>query len=404
MMKYLIFLPLLTSCFLNPYGSESESDCSFNNSCSSSQTTCQKNSSLTNPAAEGDGSGTPYKIYSASQLENISTSIATYKDSNFQLMCDIDMSSSSFTPIGSATNSYTGTFDGDGYTLSNLTMTVSGDNIGFIAHATGATVQNLTISNATFTNSYNGTPASERGNGILVGFAENSTIQNSSVSGSIDGFSYTAGLVGGTNNGGSISKSSSSVTVTCRSTSGGHGNCGGLVGALCITTGGGGSISNSYATGNVTAGTTGSATSYGGLVGSAFNGCSVSNSYATGNVTGKDRVAGLVGSLSSTASITHSFSTGSATTDGTGDTAAGVVRYASGTDPVTAGKITNINWVNNGGDHATNCWIYNSGNGDGNCTTRTQSYFYTSTNEPYATGSWDTNIWQWGGSGFPTLK
>jgi len=75
----------------------------------------------------------------------------------------------------------------------------------------------------------------------------------------------------------------------------------------------GGSISDTFATGNVTS-LGGAGVSMGGLVGLCDLGCSVSNSYASGNVTGGDNeVGGLLGAIESGSSVSNSFSLGRVT-------------------------------------------------------------------------------------------
>ena len=95
-----------------------------------------------------------------------------------------------------------------------------------------------------------------------------------------------------------------------------HGGPGGDAGGL-VGVGGGGSVSYSYATGNVTA----PGDYVGGLVG---EGSIVTNSYATGNVTGRDFVGGLAGMIGS---VANSNAKGSVSgVDGVG----GAVGYAGG--------------------------------------------------------------------------
>ncbi len=58
-----------------------------------------------------------------------------YANANIILGCDINMNKIGYTPIGTADNPYTGTFDGKGYTISNLTITVTDDGVvGLIAN------------------------------------------------------------------------------------------------------------------------------------------------------------------------------------------------------------------------------------------------------------------------------
>ena len=127
---------------------------------------------------------------------------------------------------------------------------------------------------------------------------------------------------------------------------------------------------------------------------------------ATGDVAGYQQVGGLVGHLSATSKINHSFSTGSINSDGTNAESGGLLgQYGSGSDP-NGTTLNNVHYFNQA-DDVSNCWSQNTPSaGDTNCTAQTPiSYFHTSTNEPYNTGSWDTTtIWQFSGSANPTLR
>jgi len=125
--------------------------------------------------------------------------------------------------------------------------------------------------------------------GYVVGAVRNVGVEIDNGKGGIVGYSYIGGLVG-YKEGGTISNSYATGNVTGNSF-----DVGGLVGR-------GDTIINSYATGNVS-GTSG----IGGLVGS---GVTISNSYATGNVTGNYNVGGLVGSGNGNGTIINSYATG----------------------------------------------------------------------------------------------
>ncbi len=117
--------------------------------------------------------------------------------------------------------------------------------------------------------------------GALIGH-NNSTIRFSSSEGSVSGSSWVGGLAGYST--GNIAESYSTAEVH----SGGKG-AGGLVG----WNDGGGSISNSYATGNITGNE-----SIGGLAGLHDSWQNIDRSYSTGNVSGNNMVGGLVGEAS----------------------------------------------------------------------------------------------------------
>ena len=386
-------LLLLSSCFLNPYGGDTEADCNFTNTCTSSQTDCQKNASLTDPTAIGDGAGTPYEIYSVSQMNAISDNVALMSN-NYKVMCDLDLSGVTWNPIGSSSNQYAGTFDGNNKTISNLSLNGNQDGYGLFAETSGATLTNFKLTNVNVVNATYST-------GGLAGKINTTTVSNSSVSGTVQGFGKTGGLIGNANSGiSTISTSYSEVNVSCTSTGGNQGYCGGLVGYIFTTNS---AINNSYATGTVTAPTGGTADGYGGLVGATFNGIDVTNSYATGNVTGQDSVGGLIGYMSSTTDVVGCFSTGDADSNNT-QVGGMIGKYASGSDP--GARLSNLFWFDRTAD-TNDCYSYNTGGntGNSNCSTHVmESALYNSGSEPYSGSSWSTSIWEWSGSDFPTLK
>ena len=149
--------------------------------------------------------------------------------------------------------------------------------------------------------------------GALVGQA-GGTIANTFSSGAITGGAYTGGLVGNGLFEVSISNSFATGAVSTPSGATGGSEIGGLIGYIL-----GGTLSNSYATGTVTAGSF--STDIGGLVGEDVDGTIV-DSFATGTVSGGGSVGGLVG-LGSGGTITNSYATGAIT--GTGNSAGGLV-------------------------------------------------------------------------------
>lgn len=64
---------------------------------------------------------------------------------------DIDMSGKTWIPIGTSSNPFIGVFDGNGYTVSNLTMAdnASYDYAGLFGYAKNATIQNVIAKNVT---------------------------------------------------------------------------------------------------------------------------------------------------------------------------------------------------------------------------------------------------------------
>ena len=64
-----------------------------------------------------------YQIHSAEGLANM----AKHPDGKFKLLCDIDMQGAAWTPVGTKAEPFTGSFDGDLYSISNLTISQGTD-------------------------------------------------------------------------------------------------------------------------------------------------------------------------------------------------------------------------------------------------------------------------------------
>ncbi|MGA9796342.1 MAG: GLUG motif-containing protein [Rhizomicrobium sp.] len=183
---------------------------------------------------------------------------------------------------------FSGTFEGLGNTISDLTIAANSGEVGLFSDIfSGGDVRNLMLANASVT----GGDSSDGRYGALAG-ENDGTIDNVIVSGAVSGNGSVGGLAG--QNLGDITNSGSSVTVTAST------NVGGLVGANA------GTIYNSWAGGSVSATDT---ADVGGLAG--FNDGDISQSFATGAVTGGDSyVGGLVGLNESAGTISQSYSTG----------------------------------------------------------------------------------------------
>ena len=224
---------------------------------------------------ESNGS---YTVTSADGLMNIAKLVNGGKtDINITLDTDIDLTGKNWTPIGTSfDNSYTGTFDGGGHTITGLTITTKDQFVGLFGYLNRAgTVKNVVMEGIQITSNH------MFGNtGGVAGFSWG-TIENCSVSGSVSGTKCVGGVVGA-QKAGSITGCSSSATVK------GTVDVGGVAGEKW------GSMTACYATGNVTLEIDSPKNlSGGGLVG--FNGGSgVLACYATGNVTSTGSSTGNV--------------------------------------------------------------------------------------------------------------
>ena len=220
---------------------------------------------------ESDGS---YTVTSADGLMNVAELVNGGKtDINITLDKNIDLTGKDWTPIGTNyDNSYTGTFDGGGHTITGLTVTTNDKYAGLFGYLGNfgkyGTVKNVVMDGIQITCNHRSGYA-----GGVAGYSRG-TIENCSVSGSVSGTVSVGGVVG-IQRDGSITGCSSSATVK------GTLNVGGVAGQTIF----GATLTACYATGNViieidrTQNISG-----GGLVG--FNdGISLLACYATGNVT-----------------------------------------------------------------------------------------------------------------------
>ncbi len=242
--------------------------------------------------------GNPYLISTPADLVTLSNPAnSTDWDKHFLMTNDIDMSGvTGFVPIGSSGTPFTGVFDGGEFALRSLLINLGGQStVGFFGVISGSSCRILNLH-----------------------------LASGAVSGNAD-----VGVLVGINNGGSITSCSSSCALT-----GNNVNVGGLVGrnvgtlSQCFVTGGTtlvapgggggglvggnlGTIISCYATGAVDGASDHPAgNSYiGGLIGT--NSGTISNSYAIGNVTGKSQIGGLIGLNSGT--VAGCFASGAVT-------------------------------------------------------------------------------------------
>lgn len=259
----------------------------------------------------------------------------------YALASNLDASGNTYTtgviaggdPSAGFPSPFSGTFEGLGHTISNLTIAGGNNNlVGLIGYSTGA-VRDIGLTGAAVTGSSSV--------GGLVGW-NSGTIAQSSVAGTVSGDTNVGGLVG-TNYGVGVSITESYSTGAVK----GGSNVGGLVGWNY----GGAAISQAYAGGPV------SGMAYvGGLVGTNDYTSAISQAYATGAVNGATYVGGLVGQ-NSLSTITQAYATGAVSGQARVGGIAGVnvalQGYPGGAitqayfDAQTTGQTNGLGWDNN---------------------------------------------------------
>ncbi|WP_254864652.1 CARDB domain-containing protein [Halovivax gelatinilyticus] len=246
--------------------------------------------SETEPPMPGDGTeDDPYEISNATELQQMELNLSAH----YVLVADVT-ADGSFEPIGSDTDSaFTGTVDGNGHTISGLTIDENADYVGlFGVIGDGSQITDLAL-----------TSVDVRGDehvGGLAGLSEGGTVHGVTATGTVSGDSSRVGGLLGANEKGTVEDSHASVSV-----SSGWSSAGGLVGVND------GWIVHSSADGTVS----GIHQRVGGLVGWHTNFGEITFSHATGAVSSESsRVGGLVGQADERADITDSYATGSVST------------------------------------------------------------------------------------------
>ena len=251
---------------------------------------------------EGDGS---YTVTTADGLKNVAKLVNEEGKTDINITLDTDLTlTGEWTPIGTESQPYTGTFDGGNHTITGLKIDQSGtDNVGLIGRlGSGGKVQDVTLTEVNVT-----------GGTYVGGIAgqTDGTVENCSVNGTVTGQNQTGGIVG--RNFSTISGCSAEGTVT------GNTNVGGISG-LCVP---------NYDTGT------------GSLIGSTIDGC-----HSTAAVSGISSVGGVLGNLGNNSFLMACYSTGNVTATITyGHANVGGVVGINGQGTVTAcyhatGKIT----------------------------------------------------------------
>ena len=250
-----------------------------------------------------DPSATAFNLTSPDQVAGLAKLVNEGEDftgKTITLSDDVNLNNVNWTPIGNDDYAFNGTFDGDGHTITGLSITSTGDSAFFNCLDADATVKNVNFETAN---------VSAKNAGIVSVCAGGSTIENVHVlSGSVVGTSYAAAFVG--------QQAWSGATFK---------NC------------------TNYA--DVTSGFI--AAGFGGYI---WYNCDVENCVNYGNITGNDRAAGIAAHLGGT--VKNSANNGEIISKG-GMPAGGIVAVISSVSTIE-------NCVNNGNVSCKGTDVYNS--------------------------------------------
>ena len=221
-------------------------------------------------------SGAPYQIANKADLKYLSensgewtkyfiqTADINFIASDFENGGDFYNSGNGFIPIGTLSPDFSGSYNGDGYTIDGLFINRSGtERIGFFGRTgSAATISNIGLTNVDIT-----------GAGVTGGLIGQSysDVSNCYTTGSVSGSYSVGGLIGQTESNVTVTGCYSTVNIT------GTYNLGGFVGNCFIST-----INICYSTGDVTGNS-----NTGGFVGNNGEGSTVENCYSLGNITRK---------------------------------------------------------------------------------------------------------------------
>ncbi len=231
----------------------------------------------------GGGQGTqddPYIVSTATHLNNIRDEFLG-EDNYFRQTANIDLDEApwnegnGWSPIGDNANRFQGTYDGNGFVITGMTIDRNAQYQGLFGYTQNATLLNITLEEVDIQEGGQHT-------GALVGRSLTTTVTDCTASGSLTstqgGRANIGGLLGYAS--GTITDCSAYVNVTVENGD----RIGGFVGD------GWGSMRRCYATGDVVGNNR-----VGGLAGNDYNNHQQGELFATGNVTGNDQVGGLFG-------------------------------------------------------------------------------------------------------------
>ena len=216
---------------------------------------------------EGDGS---YTVTTADGLKNVAKLVNEEGKTDINITLDTDLTlTGEWTPIGTESQPYTGTFNGKDKTITGLTVNQEGTNyVGLIGYlGSGGKVQNVTLTDVSVTGYWYV--------GGVVGANDKGTVTACTASGSISGSSRVGGVVG--YNGGTMTGCTVSGSVS------GDSSVGGVVGWN------GGTVTACYATSDVSG-----YSDVGGVAGRNYYG-TVTGCTSSGSVSGSLNVGGVVG-------------------------------------------------------------------------------------------------------------
>lgn len=323
-----------------------------------------------NTLSQGDGSEAyPFGVTDCEGLQDIDLNLSAY----YRILNNIDCTGTVFTPIGSDATPFTGHLNGNGFAVSNVSITIDQlQSTGLFATTENGSVTAFRLQDSTIVNNYS---TGNYSTGGIIGLAtdtalEDVTTDNVTVAPANNGSTgYTGGLVGAAIGSTAVSKSYFSGAVA-----GLNNGTGGIAGALSDTS----TVDDSYSDASITG-----AGNVAGLAGVMIGTSYIRTSYSAATILSDgDNVGGIVGNLDTGSTVTDSFSY----SDLTGVTAVGRQGAVVGAN---TGTITNV--VYDATRAGQNNCIGLAGGSVSNCNSTTDDGYFkgNSTNPPL-------NVWSLG--------
>jgi len=178
-----------------------------------------------NGSGDGSGAGQEYIVSALRHLQNVGKT-ADLLTKYYKMTVPFDLTGVAFTPIGSAAARFTGSFDGAGNTISNLTVTVpTTASFWGLFGVTGdhAVVKNIAFVNCKMTMPGMAVTTAPQGFGFAVGSnnggtIDHITVKNSSIDVTLLNSVNGVGLIAGSNNAGSATTIRGTVSNCVTST------------------------------------------------------------------------------------------------------------------------------------------------------------------------------------------
>ncbi len=279
------------------------------------------NTSLTNSESN------PYLIGSAANLKYVSDNYSSYNNAYFKQTINIDLNNESWTPINTTSSSYNYYYDGDGHTISNISVNSGSQYVGGLFGRVGTGyIKNLGIESGSIVSTYASSSNSYLGGfiGYFYGSFTFENCYNKATVSSTYGYNgssctkYIGGLVGYSYNGATLTIDNCYNTGAISYSGYDSSYIGGLVG-YCYT----GTFTNVYNTGGISGTCTYTNTTryvyVGGIIG-YNNNISITNGYNLGSVYAQNSgststsnciyAGGIIGYQYSSATFTRCYNAG----------------------------------------------------------------------------------------------